>query len=78
MRVRLSLRESEQRTIGFVETTARLFLSYTSQLYASRFRREYNTAGESAPLSEKILHTVSVNRADYALYDEQITIEKED
>jgi hypothetical protein len=27
MRVRLSLRESEQRTIGFVETTARLFLS---------------------------------------------------
>ncbi len=78
MRLKFSLSEAEQQTISFVETSVRLFLSYTSQLYSSRYKREFNTQSESAPLSDRILHTLQGVRADYVLYDEKLDIEKEE
>jgi hypothetical protein len=77
MRVRFSLSEGEQQTISFVETAVKLFLSYTSQLYSSKYKREFRTESESAPISERVEHSITGFRTDYAFYDEKLQVEKE-
>jgi len=77
MQFSFSLKENERRTLGFVETAIRLFLSYTSQLYSSSFRRKYDTISESSPLSERVIHNLETNRLDMVFYDEKLDIREE-
>jgi hypothetical protein len=76
MQISFSLKENEQKTLGFVETAIKIFLSYTSQLYSSRFVREYKTPSESALMHEDINHTLKQNKADYVFSDEKLEIKE--
>jgi hypothetical protein len=77
MQLSFSLKENERQTLGFVETAIKLFLSYTTQLYSSSFRRKYDTISESTPLSERVIHTLESNRLDMVFYDEKLDIREE-
>ena len=76
MQIVFSLKENEQKTLGFVEEAIKIFLSYTSQLYSSVFVREYKTVSESPVLSEKIKHKLEQKRADLVFYDEKLEIKE--
>jgi len=76
MKIKFSLKDSEQETLEFVRQAIELFLSYTSQLYSSKFVKEYKTVSESPLLSEVIKHKLTQTRADYVLYDEKLEIKE--
>jgi hypothetical protein len=78
MQILFSLNVNEQRTLGFVETAIKIFISYTTQLYSSRFIREYKTPSESPFLHEDLKHKIFQNRADYVFLDEKLEIRKEE
>jgi hypothetical protein len=76
MQIQFSLKDNEQKTLDFVKQAIELFLSYTSQLYSSKFVKEYKTVSESTLLSESIKHKLSQTRTDYVLYDEKLEIKE--
>jgi hypothetical protein len=76
MQISFALRENEQQTLDFLKQAIELFLSYTTQLYSTRFIREYRTPSESPIFSEKVTHRLNQNKADYALYDEKLEIKE--
>jgi len=78
MQIKFSLKENEERTLGFIETAIKIFLSYTAQLYSSSFKRQYDTISESPTISETINFTAETKRSDYVFYDEKLDIRKEE
>jgi hypothetical protein len=78
MQILFSLNINEQRTLGFVETAIKIFISYTTQLYSSRFIREYKTPSESPNLHEYLKHKLYQNRSDFVFLDEKLEIRKEE
>jgi hypothetical protein len=76
MQISFALRENEQKTLEFLKQAVELFLSYTSQLYSTRFIREYKTPSESPIFSEKLAHKLKQNKADYIYYDEKLEIKE--
>jgi hypothetical protein len=76
MQISFALRQNEQATLDFLKQAIELFLSYTTQLYSTRFIREYKTPSESPIFSEKVIHRLNQNKADYAFYDEKLEIKE--
>jgi hypothetical protein len=76
MQIQFSLKDNEQKTLDFVKQAIELFLSYTSQLYSSKFVKEYKTVSESPLFSESIKHKLTQTRTDYVLYDEKLEIKE--
>lgn len=77
MNFSFSIGGEESRTLQFVETAVTLFISYTSQLYSSSFKRKYDTISETVPYAEDIHHSLHTLKQDMFFYDEELSIEKE-
>ena len=78
MQFSFSLKDDEASTLNFIKTAVEIFLSYTTELYSTSYKRIYNTSKESLPISERIEHTLTSIKGDYAFYDEKLIIEKEE
>ena len=70
----LSVKGSESETLAFVSTAVKLFLSYTTELYSSVYKKNYRSFSESSPLAERVKHSVSATKADFAFYDEKLEV----
>lgn len=71
----LSLKAQEQRTLEFVRTAVEVFLSYTTELYYTTYRKTFNTPSETIPFSEDIFHTLETKQLDMVFYDEKLEVE---
>jgi hypothetical protein len=76
MQFSLSLRTEENETLRFVQTAIEVFLSYTSKLYYSTFKKNYNTTSEIVPYAEDIRHLSYMNKTDLIFYDEKLDIQR--
>jgi hypothetical protein len=73
-----SFEENESSTLRFVKTAVEIFLSYTTTLYKTEYKRIYKTPSESVPLGEDINHRLFSSKIDTFFYDEKLTVKKED
>jgi len=76
MQISFALKENEQKTLNFLKQAIELFISYTAQLYSSRFIREYRTVSESPLMTESLKHKLKQYRTDYVFYDEKLEIKE--
>ena len=71
----LSLKDQEEATLQFVQTAVEVFLSYTTELYYTTYKKKYDSQSEIAPLFEEIHHRLESNKMDLVFYDEKLNIE---
>jgi hypothetical protein len=71
----LSLKDQEEATLDFVQATVEIFLSYTTELYYTTYKKRYDSLSEIFPLAEKINHRLEANKMDLVFYDEKLNIE---
>jgi hypothetical protein len=71
----LSLKDQEEATLDFVQATVEIFLSYTTELYYTTYKKRYDSLSEIFPLAEKIDHRLEANKMDLVFYDEKLNIE---
>jgi hypothetical protein len=76
MQFAFSLKANEAETLNFVKTATEIFLSYTTTLYKTEFRRIYRTVSESFPFADKANHTLTSTKVDQMSFDEELKIEK--
>jgi hypothetical protein len=75
MQFSLSLKTEEQETLEFVQTAVEVFLSYTTELYYTTYKKTYNSLSEIIPLSEDVFHKLETRKMDFVFYDESLTVE---
>jgi hypothetical protein len=71
----LSLKDQEEATLSFVQTAIEIFLSYTTELYYTTYKKKYDSQSEIFPLFEKINHRLESNKMEMVFYDEKLNIE---
>jgi len=72
----ISISESESNQLSFLKETINIFLSYTTQLYITKYLKSYDTESESIPFAESIRTKISQMRIDSFYYDEKLKIKK--
>jgi hypothetical protein len=76
MQFAFSLKANEAETLRFVETATEIFLSYTTTLYRTDFRKIFRTVSETIPMADKAEHILKARRVEQMSFDEKLTIEK--
>jgi len=71
----LSLKGQEEATLQFVQTAVEIFLSYTTELYYTTFKKTYDSYSEIVPFAEKITQQLEAHKIDMVYYDETLNIE---
>jgi hypothetical protein len=71
----LSLKDQEEATLQFVQTSVEIFLSYTTELYYTTYKKKYDSISEITPLAERVEHRLESTKMDMVFYDEKLNIE---
>ena len=72
----LSLKDQEEETLSFVQTAVEVFLSYTTELYYTTYKKSYNSFSEILPLAEELHQRLEGTKMDFMFYDETLEIEE--
>lgn len=73
----ISIQESENNQLTFLKETINIFLSYTSQLYVTKYLKSYDTASEGINIAEDTQIKIEQIRMDSVYYDESLKITKQ-